>query len=195
MALTLRAIFLPNLLQNSRLKIPTSCSSFLLNGLPFITYISTCFKIEPTIYGKGKKEKIKCRSGQWQSFLIFISDKKTKIISKYSLSFVLTSKEVNCFKYLLVPHFIFISLTPFHHSSPNPFSLKPRPHQSSFHSNPSAALGQSILFHYEYIYSSLKTSNGSFSAAAFSPSSGTPETCDALLSVPVVLNQAGKVGG
>ena len=29
---------------------------------------------------------------------------------------------------------------------------------------------------------------------AFFPSSSTPETCDALLSTPVVLNQAGKGG-
>lgn len=63
--------------------------------------------------GEKKKEKRKCSSGQWWSFLNFISDKNTEIISKYFLSFALTSKEVNFLKDLLVPRFIFIPLTPF----------------------------------------------------------------------------------
>lgn len=51
--------------------------------------------------------------GQWWSFLTFISDNNTKIISNYFLSFVLTSTQVNCSEYLLNPHFMFIPRTQF----------------------------------------------------------------------------------
>lgn len=88
-------------------------------------------------------------------FLTLISDKINEIISIYSLSFDLTSKQVNCFKHLMTSHFLLI---PFDNilvqtllvsgQTITIVYLVSTPFHTCFHSNPSTALSQINLVSY-----------------------------------------------
>lgn len=103
-----------------------NCNLLLpLNALPFIVLSSVCFTIKPTISGKLKKGG-KCDSGQWWSFLTFISDKNTNIIS---ISFSLPShpnKSIALNICWLLNLYLFL----WHHSSSNPLGSSSRYYNS-----------------------------------------------------------------